>query len=334
VTASGPATAPVNFIAIGNDLDQGPIPAICSPASGSEFAVGTTTVTCTVTDIVGATVGASFTVTVKAANTAAFLVRHAPVVNGGTTVTGSMRVMLPENVTFNGGTMTGDLLIPGTPQLTRNGQTTLGGTVDGTGAAAPTTHRITLNGGTSLSRIVRRTDGFVLNTVASPASPAGTRSVSLNNTSDQIGSWATLRDLTLNGNIGSVNVQGGTYGNFTANGSNKLVLGVAGSTTPTVYNFQSLVLNGSSSIEVVGPVVVTVKNALSLNGSVNATNNPEWLTLKVATGGVTLNGNIAVRGFIEAPTGTVTINGNSSITGRVIADGLTLNGSAKLTLVQ
>jgi len=246
----------------------------------------------------------------------------------------TVRMMTAESVTFNGSAvLNGDLLIPGTPQMTLNGKPNLGGTIDSTGAASPTNHRITLNGGVTVSRIVRRKDGFAFLTVAAPANPAGTRNVALNRATDPIGSWATLRDLTLNGSIGSVAVPGGTYGTFTANGSNKLVLGVAGSTTPTVYNFQSLVLNGTSAIEVVGPVVVTVRNSMALNGSMGNASHPEWLTLRIANGGLTLNGNIAFAGFVEAPSGNVTINGSSSLKGRLIADSLTLNGSAKLALV-
>jgi len=42
-------------------------PVTCSPASGSLFAIGTTTVTCSATNIFGQTGSASFTVTVRGA---------------------------------------------------------------------------------------------------------------------------------------------------------------------------------------------------------------------------------------------------------------------------
>ncbi|MFZ5495413.1 MAG: hypothetical protein ACOZE5_08770, partial [Verrucomicrobiota bacterium] len=48
------------------------------------------------------------------AQTGTALVRHAPTLNG--TVAGSVQVMTAENVTLNGGaSVTGDLLLPGTP---------------------------------------------------------------------------------------------------------------------------------------------------------------------------------------------------------------------------
>ncbi|HEX6163456.1 MAG TPA: HYR domain-containing protein [Vicinamibacterales bacterium] len=60
----------VNFTAAGNDVENGVIPAVCSPASGSVFPLGTTTVNCTVTDSHGETASGSFTVTVTLSNRA------------------------------------------------------------------------------------------------------------------------------------------------------------------------------------------------------------------------------------------------------------------------
>jgi hypothetical protein len=47
-----------------SDIVDSSVPVICSPASGSTFAIGTTTVTCTATDDSGNSANASFTVTV------------------------------------------------------------------------------------------------------------------------------------------------------------------------------------------------------------------------------------------------------------------------------
>jgi PKD repeat protein len=66
-TAAGIA---VNFTAAGNDVENGVIPAVCMPPSGSTFPIGTTTVNCTVTDAHGATAAGSFTVTVTLGNSA------------------------------------------------------------------------------------------------------------------------------------------------------------------------------------------------------------------------------------------------------------------------
>src|SRR5258708_1919069 len=177
-----------------------------------------------------------------AQSTPTALVRHAPTLNGS--VQGSIQQLTPESTTLNGSAnVTGDLLVPGTPSIQLNGNPSYGGPVDGTGAATPTTHKVTLNGGAKLGHVVRRTDAVALLTITAPAAPVGTCSVSLNNTSDSPGSFTTLKNLTLNGNVGAIAVPAGTYGDFTANGSSSFTLGVAGATTPAVYNFQHLTLN-------------------------------------------------------------------------------------------
>lgn len=61
--ATGPSGAAVAFSA---SADEGgsPLPVSCSPASGSTFAVGDTTVTCSAQDVYGTSASATFTVTV------------------------------------------------------------------------------------------------------------------------------------------------------------------------------------------------------------------------------------------------------------------------------
>ncbi|HET9846985.1 MAG TPA: HYR domain-containing protein [Candidatus Dormibacteraeota bacterium] len=63
--ATGPNGAAVSFTASASDPDNGPVPVSCSPASGSAFALGTTTVTCTATDAAGNLGSASFKVVVR-----------------------------------------------------------------------------------------------------------------------------------------------------------------------------------------------------------------------------------------------------------------------------
>ncbi len=243
-------------------------------------------------------------------------------------------MLTAESVTLNGGaSVTGDLLLPGMPTVQLNGNPTYGGTLDGTGATTPTSHRVTLNGGASLGRVVRRTDAIAMPSVAAPPSPAGTRNVSLNNSSDSPGDFTTLRNLTLNGNVGAIAVPAGTYGDFTANGNNRFTLGVAGATAPVVYYFQRLTLNGSSRLDVVGPVTITLANEVSANGSMGSATNPAWLVLNFASGGLTLNGNVSVHGYVTAPAGTVMINGNTQLIGGVAADRLTINGNGLLRLL-
>lgn len=65
VEATSASGAVVAFAAAGQDVEDGMLPATCAPASGSTFALGTTTVSCEVADVAGATASGSFTVTVR-----------------------------------------------------------------------------------------------------------------------------------------------------------------------------------------------------------------------------------------------------------------------------
>lgn len=261
--------------------------------------------------------------------TSTALVRHAPSLDGG--LDGSLQVLTGESLTLNGNAwVSGDILVPGTPTVRLNGHPTFAGTQDGTGSATPSNYQVTLNGNAVLRHLVRRTDPIAMPVVAAPAAPTGTRNVSLNSASDSAGDFATIRNLTLNGNAGTRTVPAGTYGAITVNGNSGLVLGIAGSTTPAVYQLQGLTLNGNAQIQIAGPVVIVLGSGVSLNGDVGAAAHPEWLTLNVASGGVTLNGNVTFNGSVVAPNGTVVINGNTTLNGSVVADRLTLNGNSVL----
>jgi hypothetical protein len=258
-------------------------------------------------------------------------VNRAPSING--TVEGSIQQMLPENVTLNGGAhVTGDLLVPGSPSVRLNGQPNYIGTLDATGSATPSNYQITLNGNATLRNVVRRTDPVALPTLGAPASPTGTVDLTINTTGQSI-NWTTLRSLTLNSNVGAVPVPTGSYRNFTASGGSSFVLGVAGATQASIYNFQALTLNGGSQIQILGPVVLNIANSFTVNGgSVGAAGNPAWLSLNISSGGLSLNGGATFYGFVVAPSGTVVINGNCLLFGGVISNRLTVNGNGTLRL--
>lgn len=239
----------------------------------------------------------------------------------------SVRQMNAENVTINSnGAITGGLYIPGTPNVRLNGRPIFGGVVQGTGNPQPTNHQVTLNSNATLGKLFNRIDPVPLPTVAEPPATSGTRDVNINNANDQIGDFATIRDLTINGNVPPVVVPAGTYRNFTANNGG-FILGVSGATQASVYNFNKLTLNGNTQLQVLGPVIVTLKETFTFNGSVGNSTNSNLLTLKVSNGSVTLNGNASLSATVIAPTGTVTVNGNCTLKGVVIADKLTVNGN-------
>jgi hypothetical protein len=265
----------------------------------------------------------TFSITVTA------LVRHAPMINGG--LDGSVQVLLPESFSINGsGWISDDLLMPGTPSLRLNGHPIFVGTRDAGGSSTPSGYQVTLNGGAALRYFVRQVDALALPVVAAPPTPTGTRSVAINSAGQSVGAFSTLRDLTLNGNAGQIFIPAGTYGNLTANGRNGFTLGEIGATTKTIYNLQNMTLSGNSQIVLLGPVIINLANGLSINGVVGTAVHPEWLTLNVAAGGVTLNSNAIFNGFVVAPTGTVTINGGATLSGGVTSDRLSINGNALL----
>ena len=257
------------------------------------------------------------------------LVRHAPVMNGD--VDGSVQMLLGEYVTLNGGAMiSSDLLVPGTPTMRLNGSPVFGGVIDAAGSATPTNYSITLNGGAVLRHAVRRIDPLALPVVTAPAQPTGTRTVYLNKSTDPIGDFATLRSLTLNGSIGAVAIPAGTYGELTSNGNNTFVLGVAGATEPAVYNLQRLTMNGNSTLQIVGPVVLRLAYGVNFNGAGVSGMVGQSFTIEIASGDLTLNGSVTLNASVVVPSGRVTINGSAKLNGRIAADNLTLNGNGQL----
>ncbi|HEV8386395.1 MAG TPA: HYR domain-containing protein [Nitrososphaera sp.] len=63
--ATGPGGAAVAFSASASDLVDGTVPVDCTPASGSTFSLGSTTVNCSAEDAAGNSAGGSFSVTVQ-----------------------------------------------------------------------------------------------------------------------------------------------------------------------------------------------------------------------------------------------------------------------------
>jgi rhamnogalacturonan endolyase len=267
---------------------------------------------------------ATLTITVTA------FVRHAPVLNGD--IEGSVQVWAPESVTLNGSaSVSGDLLVKGMPKVQLNGSPLYAGTIEANGSTSPSNYSVTLNSSAVLRHVVRRVDPPAFPSVAAPQSPSGTRDVSLNSAGQSAGNFATLRNLTLNSNAGTVAVPPGAYGRFTANGSSSFVFGIAGATQPSVYNLQGLTLNSGGRVQIVGPVVLRLGGSLLLNGgSMGSATHPTWLALEVASGGVTLNSGAAINGTVTAPSSTLTLNASATINGRITADRLTLNSNSAI----
>ena len=236
------------------------------------------------------------------------LVSQSVMINGGAAFEGSIQVTTPQSITLNGGaTLSGDLLVAGTPNLINNGGKMVG-TLTGTGASTPSNYTVILNGGAVMRYLVKHVAPVALPTVATPPSSSN--------------------NVTLNSGAAAKTLVAGSYGSITVNGGASIIMGVAGATTPSVYTVQNLTINGGGTMKVVGPVVVTVGNSVSLNGNAGASGNSEWLVLAVANGGLTLNGGVTFDGSVICPTGQVIVNGNSVLNGTISCANLTLNGGA------
>lgn len=258
------------------------------------------------------------------------IVRHAPELNGD--FDGSLQMLLPESIAINGNTMiSGEFLVPGTPTLRINGNPMLGALVDSNGNPQPSNYQIALQGNSLLGKLVRRVDPLAIPAVAAPPPPAGTRTVTLARSTDPIGDWSTLRHLTLSGNVGTIPVPPGTYGNFAAGSGGGFTLGVAGSTTPAVYHLQNLTLTGNAGLRIVGPVSLTLANGVTFNANVGDAAHPQWLTLRVAAGDVKLNTKVVFAGEVIAPNSALKLSAGSTLKGRVTVDRLTISGNALLS---
>lgn len=255
--------------------------------------------------------------------------RRAPVING-TRVEGNIRVLLPESFNVNSNAVvTGNIYVPGTPTINRNGNGTYRGTLIGNGSLQPTNHTVNINANTTINHIVTQTDAIEMPTVPIPPTPQGTRDISLSQNQSP-GDFSTIRNLTINSNYGQLEVPQGTYGNFVANSNSIFVFGIEGQVT--TYNLTGLTLNSNSQLIVRGSVTVNLLNQINLNSNCKMGNalNPVALALNVARGGLTLNSNSEFYGVVTAPTGTFSINSNSKFTGLVICDRATLNANSLL----
>src|SRR5215217_2057242 len=270
------------------------------------------------------------------------VVRHSVTLLNSGRVEGSLWQLMPEDVTLDGtDTITTDLLVPGTPVVLHSQPATYGGTLVGTENPEPSDYTITIKGTAQLRHVVARTNPIELENVSAPPAPLGTRDVSISHAGEEIGDPATLRNLTITGNAGTIAVPPGTYGQFSVAGRNVLVFGVTNSETPTVYNLEELTLTASSELRLAGPIVLTVKNRVALTGStLGAADNPKRLLLKIATDlsdpedALKVSGSAVLYGIVRAPQGTITIEGTGRVRGTVTCNYLFVNGNGVLQITE
>lgn len=264
---------------------------------------------------------------VSAQDNLAVITRHAPQLTGQARIEGSIQMLLGEGLNLDGNvSLTGDLLAPGTPVIQVKDKVTWLGVQPGTGSTVPAGYSIRLDGNLSLRFLRTRTNPVVIPDVPPPPAASGTRSVTLSQSGQSPGNWATLRDLSLSGKAGHVAVPPGAYRNFSASSSTGFILGVAGSAQPVTYSFQSLRFSGQAKLQVVGPVILHLGEGLTATGTSGVATHPDWLQIRVAAGGVTVTGQAIIHGAILAPLGEVKISGQGELNGTAQCDRFTLTG--------
>jgi len=266
------------------------------------------------------------------------------------------------SITFNSGAQIigGNLYLPGTPTIRRtNGTTwsvandslfasviegwefdssgvktvqTTPRVIDENGSITPNNYTVTFNNSALLEgKVVRRHNAPAFPTIAPPAAPDSSGSTSLNSPPATSLSASQYSSITINSsNVGDVRLDAGHYANLTANNGTAFVLGDPLHPDVTqIYSFQSLNLNSSSDLKIVGKVIITVAGTINLNnGSVlGDPNHPEWLQLQFSSGSMNANSGSMIYGQLVAPTGTVTFNAGSVFQGSVTTQSLTINSS-------
>jgi RHS repeat-associated protein len=297
-------------------------------------------VTVRVTDKDGGVGSATFKVTTEHIA----VVRHALKLTSGR-IEGTIRQLLGEDGSLGGSAfITSDLKVPGVPSLKIDGSPAFNGAIEGTGSPEPSNYQVKINGNATLGgHLITRTDPVDLLPLAAPPAPTGTRDVILKQAGQSFGDASTLRNLTLTGSAGQVAVPPGTYGQFTADSHTTLLLGVANSAQPSVYNFQDLRLNGGSALRLAGPVKINVAHHVILDGTsvMGMESASRWLKLNVAGDNsgdnedkVSVRGGSALYAIIRTPLGRITVGGNNSLLrGAVACDYLNVSGGGVLHLL-
>ncbi|HET7436830.1 MAG TPA: PKD domain-containing protein [Thermoanaerobaculia bacterium] len=282
--------------------------------------------------IVFASAGVSEIPTARRPYDAIAVVRHAPVMNSGR-VEGALWQLAPESVTLDGtDVITSDLLVPGAPHVVVSGSPSFGGTVEGNGAATPSTHTISLGGSSTLGHLLTRTDAMTIPPVAAFTPTTATRDVALTNENDTPGDFTTLRDLSIAGNAGAVSIPPGTYGKFSAAGRTAFILGVTGSTTASQYQLDSLTMTGGSELRLAGPVTLTLNNGATFTGStIGAAETPRQLVMRIAGGVLRVGGNGVLYAIVRAPQSSVIVEGGARLRGTVSCDRVDISGVIQLT---
>jgi hypothetical protein len=257
------------------------------------------------------------------------LVRHAPDSAGA--IEGSIEVASSEDVLLDGrASISGDLLVPGKPSLDLTGLPMLVGVVDANGLEATPRYSVTLRDWAVLRYLVRGVDPLVIPSVVAPPSVHGARDIALTDRSPSSGRWDDVRDISIVADVQAVAIPAGDYGAMTVAGTAPVVLGDAHAVTPAVYRFESINVHPGGHVRVDGPIVLLVRDGISVDGVFGDASHARWVTAAVADGGLSLAPGARFNGLVLAPSGEVAIASDARLTGQVITDRLRIDADGAL----
>lgn len=204
--------------------------------------------------------------------------------------------------------------------------------LDEDGSIKPDNYSVTFNNSALLEgKVIRRHNSPAFPTIPPPPPADSNGSLSLNSPPPGPLNSSQYANVTINTSaVGDVRLNAGHFSNLTANNGTSFVLGDPQNPEVTqYYSFQSLNLNSSSGLKIVGKVVITVGSSINLNsGSVlGNVDHPEWLQLQFSSGSLNANSGSTVYAQLVAPTGSVTFNAGSVFMGSVTAQTLTINSN-------
>ena len=229
----------------------------------------------------------------------------------GSVIVASVATGTQPNLTLaNNGSVTGDVFLPGTPTVTgiaTNRVINLDGPVN------PTNYTFAVGGGTTTI------GGNVYRRITPTPLPAVTNPTGLVTRSNQ--SSGTLLP--------------GSYNTVSPGNNQSITLGIAGATNPAVYSITNFTTGNNVTVNVVGPVILTLNPGASKtisianNVVVGNVSHPEWLQFSMYSGNLDLGNNGTLYAAVSAPNGTVTFENNAIFRGSVTAKTFNLenNGS-------
>lgn len=213
------------------------------------------------------------------------------------------------NVTFNNNSvLNGDIYAPGTPTVTG---VSPGRIIDLDGDLNPTNYTINILKADFFGNVYRRITPVTMPVVELPTGlPQYTNKIT------------------------SGTLPPGQYADVDPGNGDTITVGVAGATEPAVYVFDQFDTGNKFTMNVVGPVILTLNPGAGINISlgnnvvIGDDDHPEWLQVNMFSGNLTVGNGSAMYGSILNPNGTVSFQQNATFEGGVTAKYINIENNA------